>query len=232
MSDVEARIEQWRAGLGGSETIGPADLEEMESHLRDEITHLKTAGLSDAEAFLVARRRLGNPAALEEEFLKVSPHRRIASHLSWMTVGMLAYLSVSNLSECATYTSAWMARALALPQPCINVLACVVHALTFAGIGVLLWRCWVSRSLSQEPMQRGSISIRVGAFAAFAAVATWWADLLYRAFLATFMPIGDFSHLHLAQAWASVAWAMLMPVLAAGLIVWLVAKDRRRLETR
>jgi hypothetical protein len=232
MSDVEARIEQWRAGLADSEAIGPTDLEEMENHLREEITHLQATGLSGEEAFLVARRRLGDPAALEAEFLKVSPHRRIASHLSWMPVGVLAYLSVSNLSECVTYTSAWMARAFALPQPYINVLACVVYAMTFAGIGVLSWRYWVSHSLSQEPMQRGSISIRVGVFAAFAAVATWWADLLYRVLLATFMPTWDFGHLHLAQAWASVAWAMLMPILAAGLIVWLVAKDRHRLETR
>ena len=232
MSDVEVRIEQWRASLAGSDSLRQSDVTELETHLREEIEHLKTSGLRDDEAFLVARRRLGEPAALEEEFLKVSPHRRITSHLSWMTVGVLAYLSVSNLSECVTYTSAWMARVFALPQPCINVLACVVYAMTFAGFGVLLWRYWVSHSLSQEPMQRGSISIRVGVFAAFAAVATWWANSLYRAFLATFMPIGDCGHRHLSQAWASIAWAMLMPVLVAGLIVRLTAKDRRRLEMR
>jgi hypothetical protein len=35
MSEIEKQIEQWRAGLAGAETLGPADIRELESHLRE-----------------------------------------------------------------------------------------------------------------------------------------------------------------------------------------------------
>ncbi len=42
-----------------------SDVDELESHLREQIEQLQVSGLSDDEAFLVAHRRLGNTAVLE-----------------------------------------------------------------------------------------------------------------------------------------------------------------------
>jgi len=76
MCDVEKRIEQWRARLAASETLNNAEINELESHLREEVAGLRKLELSEEEAFLVARQRLGDTADLEGEFAKVYGHRR------------------------------------------------------------------------------------------------------------------------------------------------------------
>jgi hypothetical protein len=68
MSDIERQIEQWRIGLAASELLGNSDVSELENHLREEMEQLKTSDLSDEEAFLIARRRLGDTEALAAEF--------------------------------------------------------------------------------------------------------------------------------------------------------------------
>jgi hypothetical protein len=57
------RYEQWRTHLAGSELLGNSTVNELEGHLREEMEHLKTSGLSDEEAFLVAQHRLGDTAS-------------------------------------------------------------------------------------------------------------------------------------------------------------------------
>jgi len=68
MSDVEQRIANWRTDLTESQALSPSDMDEMENHLREEVTNLQTTGLSPTEAFLVAQYRLGETDALAISF--------------------------------------------------------------------------------------------------------------------------------------------------------------------
>jgi hypothetical protein len=235
MHSVDKQIEQWRNGLAESELLASSDVSELENHLRDEMGHLKTSGLSDEEAFLVARHRLGDTAALAEEFAKVSPHRQLANRLSWMATGVLAYLFVFKLSECATYTATLIGYAVGLRHPYLGVLACAAQVLAFAGIGVLMWRCHVPDSPSQATTRRAPISVRAGLSGLFAAcwvVAAWWIKSFYHVYLMRTMPRPTFRVFMEAQSWAKLGWAMLIPFLAAGLIAFLTIRDRRQAEVR
>ncbi len=73
-----------------SETFGAGDLDELEDHLRDEITNLAAVGLSEDEAFDVARRRLGSADALDTEFRKVNDEAVWGRRIQWMLAGYLA----------------------------------------------------------------------------------------------------------------------------------------------
>ncbi len=94
MSHIDQRIENWRDALRRSETFGAGDLDELEDHLRDEITNLATVGLSEDEAFDVARRRLGSVDALDTEFRKINDRAIWARRIQWMLAGYLAVLFV------------------------------------------------------------------------------------------------------------------------------------------
>ncbi|MFL5513244.1 MAG: hypothetical protein ACJ8CN_12545, partial [Gemmatimonadales bacterium] len=50
---LEEQVEQWRSYLRRRQAIRPVDVEELEDHLRGEVTTLRGAGLSENEAFLV-----------------------------------------------------------------------------------------------------------------------------------------------------------------------------------
>src|SRR3954469_9033685 len=67
---LEEQVEQWRSYLRRQSAIRPVDVEELEDHLRGEVTALRTAGLSENEAFLVAGKRMGGLDSLANKFAR------------------------------------------------------------------------------------------------------------------------------------------------------------------
>lgn len=70
MNAVESQIAEWRAYVGQARAVDGSDVDELEAHLRDQIADLRTAGLSDDEAFLVAVKRMGDIDGLSREFAR------------------------------------------------------------------------------------------------------------------------------------------------------------------
>jgi hypothetical protein len=69
-SGIEGQIEQWRHYLRRRQSIQPVDVEELEDHLREQVSALLEAGLSNDEAFLVAVKRMGDLDTLSREFAR------------------------------------------------------------------------------------------------------------------------------------------------------------------
>ncbi len=67
---LESQIGQWRGYVQRHRTISAADVEEMESHLRDRVADLTESGLTEDEAFLVAVKRIGNVDEISREFAR------------------------------------------------------------------------------------------------------------------------------------------------------------------
>jgi hypothetical protein len=67
---IEEQIEQWRSYLRRRQAIHAIDVEELEDHLREQVSALRDAGLSEDEAFLVAVKRMGDLDALSREFAR------------------------------------------------------------------------------------------------------------------------------------------------------------------
>lgn len=70
MNGVEAQIAEWRGYVGKAPAVDGRDLDELETHLRDQIAELNDAGLSPDEAFLVAVKRMGDLDTLSREFAR------------------------------------------------------------------------------------------------------------------------------------------------------------------
>ena len=91
MFDLNEKISMWRSNLAQSETLGSSDIDELESHLYEEIENLTTLKLSDEEAFLVATYRLGDTARLSDEYAKINRGKSFRQNVSWMITGILTY---------------------------------------------------------------------------------------------------------------------------------------------
>jgi hypothetical protein len=74
-SPLEEQIAQWRLYLSRRRAIHGPDVEELEGHLRDQMTVLTEAGLAGEEAFLVAVKRIGSLDALSREFAREHSER-------------------------------------------------------------------------------------------------------------------------------------------------------------
>jgi hypothetical protein len=72
---LEEQIGQWRAYLRRRRALDAPDVEELETHLRDQVGALTQAGLAEDEAFLVAVKRMGSLDALSREFAREHSER-------------------------------------------------------------------------------------------------------------------------------------------------------------
>lgn len=91
MFDLEAAISEWRKEMLAA-GMGWGTIEELESHLREQIVALVAAGRSEADAFAAAAQVLGSPAVLKAEFKKLANARCIPS-LGWAawTIFLIAF---------------------------------------------------------------------------------------------------------------------------------------------
>ncbi len=70
MEGVESQIAEWRAYVANAPGVNGHDVDELEDHLRHQISELNAAGLTDDEAFLVAVKRMGDLDSLSREYAR------------------------------------------------------------------------------------------------------------------------------------------------------------------
>jgi hypothetical protein len=68
MERIEAEIGEWRAFIERSPAVDNGDVDELEAHLRDQMSDLTSVGLAPDEAFLIAVKRMGSLSELSREF--------------------------------------------------------------------------------------------------------------------------------------------------------------------
>lgn len=99
MFDLNKGVEQWKISLSQYDSISQKNVIELESHLLDEIEDLKEKGLSDKEAFWVARNRIGEERLLQTEFKKSNIKELYLNRFSWIIFGGLIFQFISLLGN-------------------------------------------------------------------------------------------------------------------------------------
>jgi hypothetical protein len=87
--DLNTAIVDWQQELAGQPNLTPIVRRELETHLRDTIAELQRRGLNGEESFWLARRRVGRPQQLGEEFSKTDPAKVWRERVFWMTLALL-----------------------------------------------------------------------------------------------------------------------------------------------
>jgi hypothetical protein len=235
MSDVEKWIEQWRARLDGSQSLAGSDIDEMENHLREEMEHLRASGLSDEEAFLIARRRLGDTAALEAEFAKVNPHRLLTTRLWWMTAGVLAYLVTAHFAGVVSQVSLAITRGTSLSPRILGLISLTVQAGAFCAVGALvLWLC----ARYSRPGVRSHIRISRRLRLAFLlglfveTLALFVMRIVAVPLAVRAMTPQAYGQVAIVQSIGYLAWTLVGPFLLAALLMATYFAGRPKIETQ
>ena len=137
MHELESGIATWRKTM--AEKLGQDQkvLDELEAHLRDEIDRLVTVGKSPADALTIAISRIGEPAALADQFARVSK--------PWLPI----YLVGGSVALATVALSILIAVSSGNPLLRVHVAAVTIgYSVTYA-IGVLSL-CWAVRTLYGE----------------------------------------------------------------------------------
>ncbi|HEX3857002.1 MAG TPA: permease prefix domain 1-containing protein [Verrucomicrobiae bacterium] len=88
--DLNAAVENWRNELAAQPNLASDDRSELETHLRDAIAGFQQRGLNDEESFWLARKRVGQPPQLGEEFVKADPAKVWRERIFWAAIILLA----------------------------------------------------------------------------------------------------------------------------------------------
>jgi len=86
--DFNSALQSWREELAAHPSLTPEDRRELETHLCDSIAGLRERGLNDEESFWLARRRVGHPQQIAEEFAKADPTNAWRERVFWLVVGL------------------------------------------------------------------------------------------------------------------------------------------------
>jgi len=70
--NLNKNIEIWKSELSQKSNMSQDNINELESHLRDEIHELELLGLNTEESLLIAEKRIGNVEDLRTEFGKIN----------------------------------------------------------------------------------------------------------------------------------------------------------------
>jgi hypothetical protein len=181
MSDLERRIAHWRRALatatGGHDEV----VQELESHLREEMQRLREAGHSEEEALELAAVRLGSPADLAAEFAKLAP----PAPAPWLPVRLAAFAAVALAAGLAGYLAARLQAGRSTLLLASHTWA-VTLGYTATFLAGALTVCYVlARSWHDlAPGQVRSLARSASVLAAWAAVLTaggmvlsgWWAQ--------------------------------------------------------
>jgi hypothetical protein len=81
MFDIDHAILEWRRQLARSGINSPDVLDELESHLRDDLQHEASRSASEAQCFQSAVERLGQTGLLKTEFAKVGGWRELQTRI-------------------------------------------------------------------------------------------------------------------------------------------------------
>ncbi|HEY9171957.1 MAG TPA: permease prefix domain 1-containing protein [Verrucomicrobiae bacterium] len=90
-------IRRWRAEFGSPSSLSAAELEELETHLRDHVAQLESGGMTPEAAFAVATKQLGDRQRVTTEFAKINPQRVWLERAIWMAVGIFLFSVLRRL---------------------------------------------------------------------------------------------------------------------------------------
>ena len=102
MFELNKNIIKYQTELISNQSINESDVNELISHLQDEIDNLGKKGLSEEESFWIARHRLGDSKALTIEFSKVNPTFIWRKRLILLLLGYFLFTLMPKLVQLLT----------------------------------------------------------------------------------------------------------------------------------
>jgi len=126
MFDIEHAIANWRKQMSTAGIRSTAVIEELETHLREDIDREVRLGAGAEQAFLMATQNMGKPAVIKAEFKKTGTVASILERLMigvcCVLVGFITFLSVAAILMCF---EGWQERTIAtLAIASVLVVAC------------------------------------------------------------------------------------------------------------
>jgi len=252
--DLNVAIESWRNELTAQPNLASDDRHELEAHLCDAIAGFRQRGLNEEESFWLARRRVGQPQQIGEEFVKANPAIVWRERGFWMASAiLLAFLwnefagilccvisnSITSLSFRFGFESEW----IGLTAYFGTGLLMLLNILPLLGVAILLAKGRVREDfiLNFFARKRFLISTLVSLWITVNGVMFYLNTLSYNNTLVENnnlirsmpLPHGAFRlTIDPQPAWTALSHNLIFPLLLLALVLWLMPPQNRKTPNR
>jgi magnesium-transporting ATPase (P-type) len=96
-TNIHQLVKNWKAEFQAKSEISKDNIEELESHLLDEIEALTQKELTETEAFLVAKHSIGDREEVLKEYRKVNKWSYFLHNIKPFILGALLYAVLKSL---------------------------------------------------------------------------------------------------------------------------------------
>ena len=232
MHELEKQIAKWRQTMAGAAGQRQELLDELETHLREEIERLLRSGVAEGDAFPLAVANLGTPSALAGEYAKVIRKApwlpvRVARILGLIITVLLSAILLRRMGDGRI--------GVLLLAHVLSVTMGYVSMFLIGGLSV----CYIAVRWFREPgpTARHSLQCSIAQFAYFATVLTgvgvllgmvWAKEHMGRYWAWDLKEVGGFLVLSWAlllcvvQSWKRTPYSILvlMGILANAITAW------------
>ncbi|WP_299892438.1 hypothetical protein [uncultured Lacinutrix sp.] len=163
--DLNKNIEIWKSKLSKNSKMTLDNINELESHLLDEIHELQLLGLSIEESLIIAKERIGNVKDLTTEFGKVNDGFYFRNRIIPYLKGILLFFAFITISNFLTQLSIVIAHKFGVENYNLNFISISILLLMTLGLLIVVYFQYKNRisfikKLTSIPML--SILIIVG----------------------------------------------------------------------
>jgi len=233
MFNLNEQINKWRSNLAQSQTLGSSDIDELESHLREEIENLTDLKLSNEEAFLIATHRLGSTESLAEEYEKINRSSIFRRRLSLMITGILAYLLATYFAIAASKGCIWLAATGGIRGYKLGVIGFVSQILTL--VATFFFGYFICKLISHRPGFRKQINqlttrlILLTSLLVFLIIIAV-SRISFPVMAFRIMSAQEYGQVAQALAYTKLLWSVLLPALLVILLIKLLKSDLHELD--
>lgn len=119
--NLNKSIEIWQSELSQNLNMTRDNINELESHLQDEIHELQKLGLNNEESFLIAKCRIGDIEELSTEFSKVNKQVFFRNRIIPYLKGILFFMAFISITELLTNFSILIANKIGINDINLNL---------------------------------------------------------------------------------------------------------------
>ena len=159
--NLKENIEIWKSELYQNSNMTLDNINELESHLYDEIDELQQLGLSTEESLLIAKTRIGNTKELTTEFGKVNEEVYFRNKIIPYLKGILLFMAFITTTNLLTNSSLIIANSIGINSEYLNYVSIGILIFSSSALSIFAYNKYKDMSLNSRKLTSIPILISV-----------------------------------------------------------------------
>ncbi len=150
--NLKENIEIWKSELSQNSNMTLDNINELESHLLDEIDELQRLGLNTEESLLIAKNRIGNTKELTTEYGKVNKNIYFRNKIIPYLKGILLFMAFITITNLLANLSVIIAKNVGIDSENLNYVSIGILIFSSLALSIFAYNKYKNMSLNSRKL--------------------------------------------------------------------------------